>query len=348
MLPVSRRFLLAGAALAATSLLVPIVVRAARDERTDPVDVEITDWIIIAANGEITLGLSQPEVGQGSYTVLPQILADELDADWARAKVRFVTGRAAYKIAFRQEPPVQKEGASMSTTALYQRLRIAGAAARGVLTRAAAARWGIDVAQCRTENGQVINPRGETLSYGELAAEAAKLPLRASPPLKQASHFHLIGKPMARLDSPAKCDGRAVYGIDVVVPGMLNAAIRTARSFTGAVSAIHNEADILKMPGVRAVVRLPALAIANEDAGAQHPHLADASRHNAVCVVADQFWQARRAVDALDVAFDGGTGGDLSTAEIDAKLAAALNAERGVTRSCAASPTRSCAITRHR
>jgi isoquinoline 1-oxidoreductase beta subunit len=330
--PVSRRFLLAGAALAAASLLVPIVVRAARDdEHPDTADVEITDWIIIAANGAITLGLSQPEVGQGSYTVLPQILADELDADWTRVRVRFVTGRAAYKIAFRQELPVQKEGASMSTTALYQRLRVAGAAARGVLTRAAAARWGIDVAQCRTENGQVINARGETLSYGELAAEAAKLPLRASPPLKQASHFRLIGKPVARLDTPAKCDGGAVYGIDVVVPGMLNAAIKTARSFTGAVTAIRNEADILKMPGVHAVVRIPALAIANEDAGAQHLHLADAPRHNAVCVVADQFWQAKRAAEALDAVFDGGPGGDLSTAAIDAKLEAALNAERGVT-----------------
>jgi isoquinoline 1-oxidoreductase subunit beta len=332
MLPVSRRFLLAGAALAATSLLVPIVVRAARDdERADPADVEITDWIIIAANGAITLGLSQPEVGQGSYTVLPQILADELDADWTRVRVRFVTGRAAYKIAFRQEPPVQKEGASMSTTALYQRLRVAGAAARGVLTRAAATRWGIDVAQCRTENSEVINPRGERLSYGELAAEAAELPLRASPRLKQASHFHLIGKPVARLDTPAKCDGRAIYGIDVVVPGMLNAAIKSARSFTGAVTAIRNEADILKMPGVHAVVKIPALAIANEDAGAQHPRPAGAPRHNAVCVVADQFWQAKRAVDALDVVFDGGPGGDLSSAEIDAKLTAALNAERGVT-----------------
>jgi isoquinoline 1-oxidoreductase beta subunit len=93
-------------------------------------DHELTDWILIAPSGDITLGLSQPEVGQGSYTALPQILADELDADWQRVKVRFVTGRAAYKIAFKNEPPVQKEGASMSTTVLYSRLRTAGAAAR--------------------------------------------------------------------------------------------------------------------------------------------------------------------------------------------------------------------------
>jgi isoquinoline 1-oxidoreductase subunit beta len=242
-----------------------------------------------------------------------------------------VTGKAAYKIAFRQEPPAQKEGASMSTTALYERLRTAGAAARDVLTRAAAQAWNVDVAQCRTENGFVINARGEKLSYGQLAADAAKLRLSAAPPLKERSRFQLIGKPVPRLDTPAKCNGSAVFGIDVVVPGMLNAAIKTARSFSGEVTAIKNEADILKMPGVRAVVKLAALAIANEDAGAQHPRLPNAPRHNAVCVVADQFWQAQRALRALDVVFDGGTAGDLSTAKIDAMLDAALDTEHAVT-----------------
>jgi isoquinoline 1-oxidoreductase beta subunit len=100
----TRRFVLTGAALATASLLVPIVVRPARAQRGNDADYEITDWIVIAASGQVTLGLSQPEVGQGSYTALPQILADELDADWTRVKVRFVTGKVAYKIAFRQEP----------------------------------------------------------------------------------------------------------------------------------------------------------------------------------------------------------------------------------------------------
>src|SRR5499426_462938 len=170
MSPVSRRFVLTGAALTTASLLVPIGTRPSRAADS----YEITDWIGIAPSGEITLALSQPEVGQGSYTALPQILADELDADWARVTIKFVTGKPAYKIAFRQEAPVQKEGASMSTTALYARLRTAGAAARDVLVRAAAQRWNVDVSQCRTENGAVINARGETLSYGALAADAAR------------------------------------------------------------------------------------------------------------------------------------------------------------------------------
>jgi isoquinoline 1-oxidoreductase subunit beta len=327
MSPVSRRFVLTGAALTTASLLVPISARPSRAAES----YEITDWIVIAPSGEVTLALSQPEVGQGSYTALPQILADELDADWERVKVRFVTGKAAYKIAFRQEPPAQKEGASMSTTALYARLRSAGAAAREVLIRAAAQTWVIDAAQCRTENGFVINARGERLSYGQLAASAAKLPLSATPPLKQRSQFRLIGKPVARLDTPAKCNGSAIFGIDVVVPGMLNAAIKSARAFSGQLTAINNEADILKMPGVRAVVKLAALAIANEDAGSQHPRLPHLPRHNAVCVVADRFWQAKRALDALDVVFDGGADGDLSTAKIDAMLDAGLSAEHGVT-----------------
>jgi isoquinoline 1-oxidoreductase subunit beta len=286
-------------------------------------NVEITDWIVIASSGQVTLELSQPEVGQGSYTALPQILAEELDPDWAHVEVRFVTGRPAYRIAFRQEPPAQKEGASMSTTALYHRLRTAGAAARDVLVRAAARRWRVDVSDCRTEKGFVIDRHGDRLSYGELAGEAAKLPLNKAPPLKGRDRFRLIGTPVARLDTPAKSNGSAIYGIDVVVPGMLNAAIKTAPSFTGRVIGIKNEADILKMPGVHAVVKLPA-SIA-EDASLHTP-----PRDNAICVVADYFWQAKRAIDALDVAFDGGENGDLSTAKIDAMLDAALDSGQAV------------------
>jgi hypothetical protein len=151
----------------------------------------------------------------------------------------------------------------MSTTALYHRLRTAGAAARDVLVRAAARRWRINVSDCRTEKGFVIDRHGDRLSYGELAGDAAKLPLNKAPPLKGRDRFRLI-------DTPAKSNGSAIYGIDVVVPGMLNAAIKTAPSFTGRVIGIKNEADILKMPGVHAAAgehfggREPAHATARQ------------------------------------------------------------------------------------
>jgi isoquinoline 1-oxidoreductase beta subunit len=327
----SRRFVLAGTAAGITSFLVPVsLISSGAQSSAEQITYDITDWISIASTGDVTLGLSQPEVGQGSYTVLPQILADELDADWQRVKVRFVTGKDAYKIAFKNEAPAQKEGASMSTTTFYERLRIAGAAAREALTRAAANKWGIGVAQCRTDKGFVINASGARLSYAELAPAAAKLVLSNRPRLKQHDELTLIGKPVPRLDARAKSTGSALFGIDVSVPGMLNAAIRMAPSFTGRVVEIRNEADIRKHPGVHAVVRLAAVAVANEQAGSQHPALTGPPRDNAVCVVADHFWQAKRAIDALEVFFEPGTGGDLSSAHVDALLHAALEGDSAV------------------
>jgi isoquinoline 1-oxidoreductase beta subunit len=331
MSPITRRLVLVGTAAGAASLLVPVIVRSSIAQSSkDETAYEITDWIVIASTGEVTLGLSQPEVGQGSYTVLPQILADELDVDWQRVKVRFVTGKDAYKIAFKNEAPAQKEGASMSTTTFYERLRIAGAAAREALTRAAAEKWDVAVSECRTEGGFVIRASGNRLSYGELAPAAGRLPLSTHPRLKEPHQFALIGKPIPRLDSRAKSTGSALFGIDVSVPDMLNAAIRTAPSFTGAVVAIRNEPKILKMPGVHAVVRIAAVAVANEEAASEHPALAGLSRDNAVCVVADHFWQAKRALEALDVVFDRGPQGDLSTAMIGALLQAALDGDAAV------------------
>jgi mono/diheme cytochrome c family protein len=307
----SRRSFLIGATLTTADLLVPIRVIPSHADpdvpAPSPNGASITDWIRVAGNGDITLGLSQPEVGQGSYTVLPAILAEELDADWAHITVAFVTGKPAYEIAFNREAPVQKEGASMSTTVLYARLRQAGAAARDVLLRAAAQHWGVAREECRTEKSYVINARGERLSYGELAAAAAELALNPQAPLKDPARFTLIGKPVARLDTPAKCNGSAVFGIDVAVPDMLNGAIRMAPSFTGSVVAIRNETEVSNMPGVRAIVKIPAVAMANEEPGSQHPKLTHQPRLEAVCVVADHFWQASRAIAALDVghAIDG-------------------------------------------
>ena len=194
----------------------------------------------------------------------------------------------------------------MSTTALYERLRTAGAAAREVLIRAAAQTWSIDVAECRTENGFVINARGEKLSYGSLPPAAAKLPLSAAPPLKDSSRFRLIGKPVARLDTPAKCNGSAIYGIDVS-----RSRHAQRRHQDGAVLHRPGDRDQEREPNPQNARRArrgedPALRSPTRTRDAQHPHVSRSPRYNAVCVVADHFWQAKRAIDSLDVVFDRG------------------------------------------
>jgi isoquinoline 1-oxidoreductase beta subunit len=319
---ITRRTFVRGTLVGGASLLVPLFVTACARDRGAPgsraAEYTITDWIAILPSGEVVLGVSQPEVGQGSYTALPQILADELDADWSRVSVRFVTGKEAYTIAFHAaglhdegSPPRQIEGASMSTTKLYDRLRVAGAQAREALVRGACLRWNVAPSDCTTDGeGFVVNRRsGDRLSYGALAATTATLPLNPDPPLKRASELRLIGRPLHRLDSAAKCDGSAIFGIDVTVPGMLNAAIKIAPTFTGTVVRVRNERDIAKMPGVHRIVTLP----------------------NAVAVVADKFWQAKRAADALDILFDPGSDVDLSSDKIDGLVRAAMTADVGVT-----------------
>ncbi|MFT9014686.1 MAG: molybdopterin cofactor-binding domain-containing protein [Acetobacter sp.] len=259
-------------------------------------EAELTDWVFIDARGTVTIGLCQPEVGQGSATVLPAILAEELDADWPAIEVRWVMGRDAYKIQFRNEKPSQKEGASTSTNRLYARLRVAGAAARSMLISAAATRFGVDPAECDTQAGWVRNnATGARLPYGELAHAAASLPVPANPPLKRPHEFRLVGKSFPRRDTPVKTNGSARYGVDVTLPGMLNASIRIAPAIGGKVGTVHNEAAVLRQPGVRRIITL----------------------ENAIIAVADHYWQAQRAVSLLDVDFTTGENAALSTAMID-------------------------------
>ena len=317
---ITRRLFVKGTLFTATSLVVPLFVTACANRRGVTGlagDYAITDWITILPSGEVVLGVSQPELGQGSYTALPQILADELDADWKSVAVRFVTGKEAYKISFHAaglrdlgQPPIQTEGASMSTTKLYERLRVAGAQAREALVRAASLQWNIAGSDCTTDTGVVVNKKsGDRLSYGEIAEAASKLPLDPNPRLKLPDQLRLIGKPLHRLDTAAKCDGSAVFGIDVTVPDMLNAAIKIAPTFTGTVVRVRNEQVVARMQGVRGIVKLS----------------------NAVVVVADKFWQAKRATDALDVDFAPGPAADLSSAKVDELMQRALNAAAGVT-----------------
>lgn len=314
-----RMFLKSGAALAG-SLLLPLsisdVVQAAGDGARFR---EINDWVRVDADGRTIIGLSQAEVGQGVYTGLPQVLADEMDADWRSVTVEFVTGRDAYRIHAANEPPQQFVGASMSVTMFYTRLRIAGAQARAAFLKAGAARLGVRATQCVTRDGRVIHVQtGRSLSYGALVDDAAKLPPEPNPRLKPASAHTLIGQALHKLDVPAKVDGSAIYGIDVQVPDMLVGALTMAPTLNGKPVAVKNRDAVRAMPGVVDVVLAK----------------------DAVIVVAQSYWQAKKACDAADVAWDAGPTAAFDSATILAQRKGALQAAHAVVATTIGEPER--------
>ncbi|MEB2486523.1 molybdopterin cofactor-binding domain-containing protein [Burkholderia multivorans] len=316
----SRRVFLKGGVALAGSLLLPLaigdVVHAAGDGARFR---EINDWVRVDADGRTIIGLSQAEVGQGVYTGLPQVLADEMDADWRSVTIEFVTGRDAYRIDAANEAPQQFVGASMSATMFYTRLRIAGAQARSAFLRAGAARLGVRDTQCVTRDGRVVHPpSGRSLSYGALVDDAAKLPHDPQPKLKPASAHTLIGRPLHKLDVPAKVDGSAIYGIDVQVPGMLVGALAMAPTLNGRPSAVHNRDALRAMPGVVDVVLAK----------------------DAVIVVAQSYWQAKKACDAADIAWDAGATPPFDSATILAQRKGALQAPHAVVATHIGEPAR--------
>ena len=305
----SRRAFLKTGLVIAGSLVLPLAfgeyVEAAEDGTRFR---EINDWVRVDPDGRTIIGLSQAEVGQGVYTGLPQLLADEMDADWRRVSVEFVTGRDAYRVVAANEHPQQFVGASMSVTMFQQRLRIAGAQAREVFLTAGARRLGVRPTQCATKSGRVIHLQtGRSLGYGELLAAAAQLPLDPQPRLKAQSARALIGQPLHKLDVPAKVNGSAVFGIDVKVPGMLAGALKMAPTLNGKPVAVRNRDAVRALPGVVEVVQAK----------------------DAVIVVANTYWQASKACGALDVQWEDG-GAPADSAAILAQRKAALMSEHAV------------------
>lgn len=298
-----RSFLKTGLAVSGSFILPLSISRiASAADASSPAWHEINDWVRIDPDGKTVIGLSQAEVGQGVYTGLPQVLADEMDANWPDIRVEFVTGRDAYRHAGANEDLQQFVGASMSATVFYTRLRVAGAQAREAFVKVAARRLGVRETQCTTRNGRVLHvPSGRSLGYGELASEAAKVEFNPTPKLKPVSAHHLIGRDIKKLDSPAKVDGSAIYGIDVVVPGMLFGAIRMAPTLGGVPLHVKNLEAVRARPGVHEVVLAK----------------------DAVIVVADSYWIAKKGCDALDVEWNPGRR-DFDSKTITAQLKAAL------------------------
>src|SRR5580704_6777495 len=213
------------------------------------------------------------------------LIAEELEVDLAQVRVVAAPVGEAYVNALNGG---QVTGTSNSVPEAWEKLRKAGAQARLMLIAAAAQRWRVQPAQCRAANGEILGPQGRKARYGELADAAAKLPVPKDVPLKDRGNFRLIGKPLLRLDTPGKVDGSAEFGLDVQLPGMLYAAIAMSPTLGGKMSSVDSTAAAA-FPGVRRV--LPTAS--------------------GVVVVAEHFWQARKARDALRIEWEPGPNSDL-------------------------------------
>jgi isoquinoline 1-oxidoreductase beta subunit len=254
-------------------------------------------WLRIGGDNRITVLVDRSEMGQGVYTALPMLLAEELEVPLAAITIEAAPAGPAY---FNQMIGVQLTGGSTSVRDAWTRLRQAGAAARVMLIQAAATQWDVEVSECRVEGGRVLNADGDALTYGEVAEAASKLPVPKDVPLKPAGEFKLIGTRARRTDTAGKVDGSAQFGLDVQLPGMLYASLAQCPVLGGSVQSVDSAAAEA-MPGVRRVL----------------------TTASGVVVVADHFWQARQARDALKIKWDAGANAGLDTEDVAGRLAGA-------------------------
>ncbi len=244
-------------------------------------------FIRISSDETITIIVNHSEMGQGVYTSLPMLVAEELECDWSKIVVEASPVDPAYN---HTQWGIQGTGGSTSVSSEWERLRKVGASAREMLIAAAADMWKVDKASCRAENGKVVHSSGKSMTYGQLASKAANMPVPKEIQLKDPSKFKIIGKPVKRLDTPEKTNGKGVFGIDVTIPGMLIAVVERPPVFGGKV--VSFKADKAKdVPGVKDVVQVPS----------------------GVAVVASGFWPAKIGRDALEIVWDDGPNATLST-----------------------------------
>jgi isoquinoline 1-oxidoreductase beta subunit len=297
-----RRFI--GSAAAAGSLVVgfPLSAQAQQAATMPP---EINAWVVVQPDERVIIRIARSEMGQGTLTGLAQMVAEELECDWARVTTEYPT--PGQNLARNRIWGNFSTGGSRGIRESQDYVRKGGAAARIMLVQAAAQGWGVPAAECRVAAGVITHPgSGRRTTYGQMAAAAGKLPVPANPPLKDPKDWKLVGARLARLDTVEKTTGALVYGADLKLPGMLNAAIRDCPVFGGKVRSF-DAAAIATRPGVRKVVKVG---------------------DSAVAVVADTWWRAKTALDALPIDWDLGPHAGVQQAQIDATLKAGLDAEQ--------------------
>ncbi|MCJ0762307.1 xanthine dehydrogenase family protein molybdopterin-binding subunit [Variovorax terrae] len=258
-------------------------------------------WVHIADDNTITLLSARSEMGQGVYTSMPMLIAEELNVDIHRIKVAIAPPNAkVYGNALLGGP--QLTGGSTSVRDGWEKLRVAGAQVREMLVAAAAERWKVDASQLKAQNGMVTGPGGRKATYGQLAEAASKLPVPKDVKLKDPGEFTIVGKPTRRLDTPAKTNGTAEFGIDVKLPGMVYASLEQCPVIGGKVKR-YDASKAKGLPGVIDVVQIP----------------------DGVAVVANSYWRAKKAREALVVEWDEGPGAAIDNASMLAGIRAATD-----------------------
>ena len=292
-----RKFLQSSAAAGGAFVLgfyLPGAAHAMSDESSGASGFAPNAFVRIGKDNVVTIIVGRSEMGQGVLTSLPQIIAEELDADWSKVRWEQSPASPDYN---RPGTPIMITGGSFSVRSSWEPLRKAGAAARAMLVAAAAEEWSVDPTQLRTQNSAVVGPGGKRLTYGELAEKAASMPVPKDPQLKDPKDFKLVGKSLKRLDTPQKVNGSAKFGIDVSLPGMLTAVVIRAPA-TGAQANGFKAEAAKAAPGVKAVVPISG----------------------GVAVVADTYWHARKAAELVEVEWGEGTLVGRSSSELRATL----------------------------
>ncbi len=282
----------------------PAPAAAATDDIAPDSIPELSAFLMIGRDGAVTVMMPSSEMGQGVTTSLPQCLMEELDGDWSKLTVRTGPERKEFRINI-GAGPMMITGGSASIMNWSEPMRRAGAAARQMLIKVAAKRWGVPASECTTESGVVRHAAGHEAAYGTLVDEAAHLKPPKKPALKPDAEHRLIGKPIPRTDLLAKVDGTAEFGIDISRPGQLFATTVTCPVFGGTVGSVDDTAA-RALPGVRDVLVFS----------------------DYVAVVAERWWQARSALTALKITWNEGDNADLDSQGIALRLAAGLDAER--------------------
>jgi isoquinoline 1-oxidoreductase beta subunit len=303
----SRRRFLGTTAAAFGGLMVGFHVPyalAADPSSTPPATPEVNAWVVIKPDDTVVIRIARSEMGQGSLTGLAQLVAEELDCDWAKVTTEYPT--PGQNLARNRAWGNFSTGGSRGIRESHDYVRKGGATARMMLVQAAANEWKVPASECRAAASVISHqPSGRKTTYGKVASAAASLTPPESVQLKDPKDWKIAGKRLARLDTVDKTTGAQVYGMDLKLPGMLNAAIRDCPVFGGKVKG-YNAAEIQNRPGVKKVIQVG---------------------DSAVAVVADTWWRAKTALDALNIEWDAGPNAQVSSASIAETLKAGLTAK---------------------